>query len=196
MLSRQRPAPKRAGRFLFGIHILVAIAVCCSTAFAAPANRPRIQVPGRIVLPRIRLQDILIGPDVQSSGSTALNLDLVTPTVDAGLTGSAGSGLYPEVVRRVDSLWRIRFRRNDPKPLGFDVSYTVQSQLGVLGTLGSRANPSTTVDVDVVGLGVQTTLRPQGQMDVEEDVEFRFQSVSLQESGRYSGDLLITVNFL
>jgi hypothetical protein len=117
--------------------------------------------------------------------------------VDAGLGRGVGAslGINPEIVRRVASLWRIRVPRGAPGPPAVAIAYQLTSPLGIADTLGLGAQPTTTVGVILIDLGYR--IRRQGRRQIiEGDVEFRFQSASLSAPGLYTGELLITVNFL
>lgn len=193
------PTPNGAGRFSVWTGILLA-ATLAFPSHAGPGGgngpRIRIQVPGTITLQPILPQEILVGSNVQSVGSRSLTLDPNTGTVDAGLASASGASLEinPEVLRQVVSLWQIRVP-SAPGPLAVAVAYQLTSPLGTLDTLGLTAQPATTVEVMLIDLGYR--IRPQGNGQViEGDVEFRFQTASLRAAGLYSGELLITVNFL
>ena len=87
--------------------------------------------------------------------------------------------------------------------LGNATSFTYNAAGELVRTvdaLGLAAQPSITVDVDVIDLGYRIVRRGQGQglgnRRIVGDVEFRFQSNSLSSAGRYTGELMITVNFL
>ena len=196
MARIKRPVLQRAGRFSVCCILLAVSDVATYSAWSAPAAKPRIQVPGKIVLDRVTVQDILVGPSAQGVGSITDVLTVQGTVLSATLTAPDAFTVNPLIVRRVNALWTIKFKKDDPKPLGFDVSYTLQSPLGVPDTLGSRTDPSITVAARVRDLGTQIATKPQGQMNVHGDAEFTFESTTLETPGRYAGDLVITVNFL
>ncbi len=202
-----RPTPPGVGRLLFWALVVGAGllgATCSSYAGPAPGGgRPiRIQVANRITISPILPQEILLSADVRTVGSTSVPLDLATGGADTNLRSAplVAVGIRPEVTRQIIGLWRIRFPPQGPAPPAIVVDYQLTSPLGVPDTLGLTTQPATTVDVVLTDLGSRVT-RPggggaRGPYDIEGDVEFRFQSASLSAAGVYSGELVITVNFL
>ena len=158
----------------------------------------RIEIPGTVTLQPILPQDILVGTDIRSVGSTSQTLDPSTGIVDAALGSAPGAslGINPEVVRQVISLWRIMVPPGAPGVPAIAVAYQLTSPLGALDALGLTAQPATSVDVLLIDLGYRITSLPGNRWDIEGDLEFRFQTASLSAAGRYAGELLITVNFL
>lgn len=194
LAADERPVPPGTGRFSVGAGFLALLTLIASPiGNSAPA--PRLQLPARVVLERVTVQDILIGPAIRSAGSVSQTLVPQGPGLATTLPAPDTGGINLSIIRREPALWRIRFGRGDPRPLGFDVSYQVNSPSGIPNALGHRTNPSSTVGVQAYSTG--TTIRIAGpNMFVQGDAEFVFDSTTLETPGRYTGELLITVNFL
>jgi hypothetical protein len=190
MENRSRPAPHGAGRVLF-LTLLLA-----GAAFAAPADKPKLKVPNRIVFDPIRADEIVPGGPNVSAGSTSATLQQGGGRLTAALSPPDVGVLTPFIVRPIAELWSLKFTPNEPKPLGFVVSYRLTSPSGAVGALGHATQPGATVSASLLERPPRVTVQRNGMMDVVGDSELRIVTSSVAVSGQYVGDLLITVTYL
>lgn len=193
MTVRQRPAPLRAGRFAI---LLIVFGTLAVPAFAAPADKPKLRVPNRIVIDPIRADEIVPGAPTVSAGMTAGVLDWRGSALSADLMPPDAGGMSPFIVRRLLDVWSLKFTPNDDKPLGFAVSYTLTSPAGVPETLGHATQPGAVLTATMIDLVPRIDAKKNGLMDVAGDADLRIDTSSVGVSGQYVGDLLITVNYL
>lgn len=165
-------------------------------ALAAPADKPKLKIPNRIVLDPIRADEIVPGAPNVSAGSTSATLQLGGGRLTAALNLPDLGNLTPFIARPITELWSLRFNPNDPKPLGFVVSYRLTSPTGAVGVLGHATQPGATVSASLLERPPRITVQKNGAMDVVGDSELRIVTSSVAVSGQYVGDLLITVTYL